>query len=62
MNDVSLQMQSVEKSAENTAAATEEVTASSEELATLMTSVSDNCNAMNQVSDELVNNLDNFVV
>lgn len=62
MNDVSVQMQSVEKSAESTAAATEEVTASSEELATLMTSVSDNCNTMNQVSDELVESLDKFTI
>lgn len=62
MNDVSVQMQSVEKSAESAAAATEEVTASSEELATLMTSVSDNCNTMNQVSDELVESLDKFTI
>ena len=62
MNEVSVQINSVEKSAESTAAATQEVTASSEELAALMTSVNDNCNEMNKVSDELVNNLDRFTI
>lgn len=62
MNEVSVQINSVEKSAESTAAATQEVTASSEELAALMTSVNDNCNEMNKVSDELVNNLDRFII
>lgn len=62
MNEVSVQINSVEKSAENTAAATQEVTASSEELAALMTSVNDNCNEMNKVSDELVDSLDRFTI
>lgn len=62
MNEVSVQINSVEKSAESTAAATQEVTASSEELAALMTSVNDNCNEMNKVSDELVDSLDRFTI
>lgn len=62
MNEVSVQINGVEKSAESTAAATQEVTASSEELAALMTSVNDNCNSMNKVSDELVENLNKFII
>ena len=62
MNDVSTQIHSVEKSAESTAAATQEVTAATEELASLMSSVSNNCNTMNKVSEKLVNNLDQFLI
>lgn len=62
MNEVSVQINGVEKSAESTAAATQEVTASSEELAALMTSVNDNCNSMNKASDELVDNLNKFII
>ena len=48
--------------AENTAAATEEVTASSEELTALMNTVNENCNKMHNISIDLVNDLNRFTV
>ena len=49
-------------SAENTAAATEEVTASSEELTALMNTVNSNCNEMHNISIDLVNDLHKFKI
>lgn len=62
MDNVVNQIDDVEKSAENTAAATEEVTASSEELTALMNTVNENCNKMHNISIDLVNDLNRFIV
>lgn len=62
LNNISDQIENIEKGAENTAAVTEEVTASSEELATLIQSITKNCSSMKQEAENMVSDLNRFVV
>lgn len=62
IDNISSQMKAIEKGAENTAAATEEITASSEELGTLMASIADRCAHNTDTTKELVDDLDKFVI
>lgn len=48
--------------AQGIAAASEEVTASSEELAALMHNIADNCNSMSVEAKNLVEDMDKFKV
>lgn len=61
LSDINADLE-VPTDAENTAAATEEVTASSEELTALMNTVNENCNKMHNISIDLVNDLNRFTV
>ena len=62
IDNISSQMKAIEKGAENTAAATEEITASSEELGTLMASIADRCAHNTNTTKVLVDDLDKFVI
>ena len=62
IDSVSNQVSDIEKSAESTAAASEEVTASTQELAALMHSVDDDICTLSNSSHDLVSKLDRFSV
>ena len=62
INSVSMQVSELEKSAENNAATSQEVTASTEELTALMHSVNNDIDDLATASHELVSKLDKFKV
>ena len=62
IHSITGQIDNIEKGAEGTAAATEEVTASSEELAALMHNITENCEAMTNQSKELVESISKFKI
>ena len=62
VQDISVKVTNIEKGTESTAASTEEVTASSQELEALMTGVAQRCDEMEQQAEALVNDMSRFVV
>lgn len=62
VQDISVKVTNIEKGTESTAASTEEVTASSQELEALMTGVAQSCDEMEQQAEALVNDMSRFVV
>ena len=60
--EIDSQVKVIGQAAESNAAATQEITASSEELTALLTNISSTCNSMTGYVDNLVKDMNQFKV